>query len=94
MKYFGMTAYQALKCGSVNGALCMGIADHVGMLKEGFDADILVLKENPFVNVSCVADFELVIKGGCVHDRAWCNDLLKTVRERPRTEIIPLMPEQ
>ncbi len=94
MKYLGMTAYEALKCGSVNGAIHMGIADHVGMLKEGFDADILVLTENPLENVSCVADFEMVIKGGLIHDRAWCEELLQVVRNRPRSEIIPLMPEQ
>ena len=92
--YFGMTPYQALKCGSVNGAVHMGIADHVGMLKEGYDADLLILPGNPLEKVSYTAAFEKVIKGGCVHDKKWCEDLLAVVKNRSREEIIPLMPEQ
>jgi imidazolonepropionase-like amidohydrolase len=91
VKYFGFTPYQALKCGTVNGAQSLGIAHKTGKLCEGMDADILVMTKNPLENVSNARSFVAVIKDGCYYDKAWCDDLLARVRNRTADEIIALM---
>lgn len=91
VNYFGFTPYQALKCGTVNGAENLGISHQVGMLKEGMDADILVMTENPLEDVSNARSFIAVIKDGCYHDKAWCDDLLDRVKNRTADQIIALM---
>ncbi len=91
VKYFGFSPYRALQCGTVNGARNMGILDHVGMLKEGMDADLLVLAKNPLENVSNARSYLAVIKDGCYYNKAWCEDLLARVKNRTADEIIALM---
>ena len=91
VRYFGFTPYQALKCGTVNAAAHLGISHRVGMLKEGMDADLLVMTGNPLENVSNTRSFIAVIKDGCYHDKAWCEDLLARVKNRTADDIIALM---
>ncbi len=91
VKYFGFTPYEALKCGTVNGAKSLGIAHKTGKLCEGMDADILVMTKNPLESVSNARSFVAVIKDGCYYDKAWCEDLLARVRNRTADEIIALM---
>ena len=91
VKYFGFTPYEALKCGTVNGAKSLGIEHKTGKLCEGMDADILVMTKNPLESVSNARSVVAVIKDGCYSDKAWCEDLLARVRNRPADEIIALM---
>ena len=91
VKYFGFTPYEALKCGTVNGAKSLGIEHKTGKLCEGMDADILVMTKNPLESVSNARSFVAVIKDGCYYDKAWCEDLLARVRNRTADEIIALM---
>lgn len=91
VKYFGFTPYEALKCGTVNGAKSLGIEHKTGKLCEGMDADILVMTKNPLESVSNARSFVAVIKDGCYYNKAWCEDLLARVRNRTADEIIALM---
>ena len=91
VKYCGFTPYEALKCGTVNGAKSLGIEHKTGKLCEGMDADILVMTKNPLESVSNARSFVAVIKDGCYYDKAWCEDLLARVRNRTADEIIALM---
>ena len=91
VKYFGFTPYEALKCGTVNGAKSLGIEHKTGKLCEGMDADILVMTKNPLESVSNARSFVAVIEDGCYYDKAWCEDLLARVRNRTADEIIALM---
>ena len=47
----GMTPYQALKCGTINGARYLGIDKDIGSLEVGKLADLVVLDRNPLVNL-------------------------------------------
>ena len=91
VNYFGFTPYEALKCGCVNGAKNLGIDDHVGMLKEGMDADLLIMEKNPLENVSNARTFIAVVKDGNYHDKAWCQNVLDNVKNRTEDQIIALM---
>lgn len=89
--YLGMTPYQALQCATVNGAKHLNIAHKTGMLKEGLDADILILSANPLESVSNVRRMEAVIKEGHYYNKSWCEDLLMLVKNRTEEDITPLM---
>ena len=91
VNYFGFTPYEAIKCGCVNGAKNLGIDDHVGMLKEGMDADLLIMEKNPLENVSNARSYIAVVKDGNYHDKAWCQNVLDNVRNRTEDQIIALM---
>lgn len=89
--YLDMTPYQALQCATVNGAKHLNIQYKTGMLKEGFDADLLVLSKNPLECVSNIRSLEAVIKDGRYHNKSWCQDLLMLVKSRTEADITPLM---
>jgi imidazolonepropionase-like amidohydrolase len=44
----GMEEYEALKAITINPATILGIADRVGSIEEGKDADIVIMSGHPF----------------------------------------------
>jgi imidazolonepropionase-like amidohydrolase len=52
--YFGYSPAEALRCATVVGAELMGMGDELGRVKEGFLADLLLVKGNPLKDVSLV----------------------------------------
>ena len=44
--FTGCTLTEAIKCASGNPAKCLGIDDHKGFIKEGYDADMIVIDED------------------------------------------------
>lgn len=66
----GMTPLEAIETGTANGPLSLGPqAPKSGQLQAGFDADLIVLTENPLENISCLGQAEnikLVMKDGVV----------------------------
>jgi imidazolonepropionase-like amidohydrolase len=52
--YFGYSPAEALRCATVVGAELMGMGDELGRVKEGFIADLLLVKGNPLEDVSLV----------------------------------------
>ena len=77
---YKLSIFDALKSGTVNGALHLGIEDQKGMLKEGFDADILILEANPLLDVRNVSKINTVIQGGRMHERKELDDILENAR--------------
>ena len=50
--YFGYAPAEALRCATVVGADLMGMGDELGRVKEGFIADLLLVRGNPLEDVS------------------------------------------
>jgi imidazolonepropionase-like amidohydrolase len=47
----GMSAYAILKAGTVNPAICFSDAAQYGMIKEGLDASLILLENNPLEDI-------------------------------------------
>lgn len=60
----GMTAAEALRAGTLNGALAIGAEDDLGTLEPGRFADLVVLAENPLQDLGALRRPRLVAKGG------------------------------
>lgn len=60
----GLTSYQILRAATVNGAKLLGRDDRTGQLREGFDADLLLLGGNPLENLDVLKNPEGVFVGG------------------------------
>jgi len=74
---YKLSIFDALKTGTVNGALHLGIENQKGKLSEGFDADILILESNPLENVENVSKINTVIQGGRIYNRAALDKMLE-----------------
>ncbi|KAH7170135.1 hypothetical protein EDB81DRAFT_774533 [Dactylonectria macrodidyma] len=70
-----LTPLQILQSATVNPAKMMGWEDAIGQLKEGFCADVLVLKKNPLEDVTIFDEPEQyvlgVMKDGRVYKSRW-----------------------
>nr|WP_207753451.1 amidohydrolase [Sporosalibacterium faouarense] len=56
----GLDEMEALKAITINAAEIAGIADRVGSLEVGKDADIVIFEENPLMDVGCEASFTII----------------------------------
>jgi imidazolonepropionase-like amidohydrolase len=64
----GISPMDAIRIGTSNGARALGISDQVGTLEQGMLADILILRENPLVDIRNTLTIELVLQGGLILD--------------------------
>lgn len=78
----GFSPAEALATGTVNVARYFGQADRFGRLKEGLDADILLLAADPLENLSNVRRLEGVVVRGRWLPRAQLDELLDGVARR------------
>jgi imidazolonepropionase-like amidohydrolase len=61
---FGMSHFDALKTATVNSAELLQIADRTGRIKEGFEADMILIPGNPLTNIEALQDVLLVMSNG------------------------------
>ena len=72
LKYYmdaGMSALDAIQCGTANGPLTLGKYKDIksGQVKEGFDADLIALNKNPLEDIGVLQDarnIKIVWKNG------------------------------
>ena len=64
----GFTPLEAIKIASFNGAKFLGEDAHVGSVAAGKQADLMVIKGNPAVNISDIEKVEIVFKDGVGYD--------------------------
>lgn len=62
----GFTPLEALQQATINAAKALKI-NNLGEIKEGYIADILVLNENPLLQIENTLALEQVVKGGIVY---------------------------
>ena len=68
--YFGYSNAEALKCATVIGAELMGMGDSLGKVKEGYLADLLLVKGDPVADVSLLQKREnltMIMKDGIMY---------------------------
>ena len=71
MTYGGLSAMEAIRAGTANAALTLGMEDEIGTLEEGKLADILVVDGDPLADITVLQDRErlaVVMKDGAVVD--------------------------
>lgn len=69
---FGYSPSEALICATRNGGQIMGMGDELGLVREGYLADLLLIDGNPLEDVSLMwspAHMAMVMKDGTVHRR-------------------------
>ena len=66
----GIPALEAIRIGTLNAAMFLGIDREVGSIEEGKLADLVLLNADPIESISNAQDIDLVIKGGVVIDRS------------------------
>jgi hypothetical protein len=64
----GFTPEQAIRISSLNGAIYLGLADRIGSIAVGKDADLVVVNGNPSANIGDIARVEIVFKDGIGFD--------------------------
>lgn len=67
---FGLTNLQAIQCATENGAKILGLADEIGLVREGYCADLLLVKGNPAKNIDALDAVKEVYRAG---ERLICN---------------------
>ena len=62
----GMSALEAIRCGTSYTAEVLGIGDTVGTVRPGFTADIIAVAGDPLADLRKLHDVRLVLQGGTV----------------------------
>jgi imidazolonepropionase-like amidohydrolase len=66
----GFTPVEAIQIATKNGAEFLGIADRVGAINSGMQADLIVVDGNPAHNISDIEKVEYVFRKGVGYDPA------------------------
>ena len=64
MVEYGITPVQAIQTATYNPAKVLGVEDERGLVKEGLDADLLVVGGDLSKDITCLNDVKLVTLGG------------------------------
>jgi len=64
----GFTPLEAIRVGTLNGATYLGVADRIGTIAQGKNADLIVIRGNPATNISDIEKVEIVFKDGVGFD--------------------------
>ncbi len=62
----GMTPLEAIRSATMVSARTLGMDDRIGQIKEGFEADLILVESNPLENIRSLADVLVVISNGRV----------------------------
>lgn len=68
----GATTREALQGVTVNAAKMCGISHKTGMIKEGYNADIIATAKNPLINSENLSDVRFVMKDGKAYKNNIC----------------------
>jgi imidazolonepropionase-like amidohydrolase len=68
VEVFGMEPFDALACGTLNPCRHFGIENSKGSIAEDYDADIVILDDNPIEDIRNIKRISAVITGGSVFD--------------------------
>lgn len=70
----GMTPMEALRTATINPAISLGLDDHIGSLKAGKLADIIVLDKNPLDNIYNTESVRYTMVNGRLFDAETMNE--------------------
>jgi imidazolonepropionase-like amidohydrolase len=66
----GFTPLEAIHIATENGARFLGEADRIGTIAAGKQADMVLIKGNPAINIADIENVEYVFKNGVAYDSA------------------------
>ena len=75
----GFSPVEAIRIATLNGATYLGLADRVGSIVAGKNADLFIVKGNPAANIGDIENVIVVFKDGVGYDSA---KLLQSVKGR------------
>jgi imidazolonepropionase-like amidohydrolase len=75
----GFSPVQAVKIATLNGATYLGLADRIGTVAAGKNADLMIVKGDPSKTINDIENVEIVFKDGVGYDSA---KLLESVKGR------------
>jgi imidazolonepropionase-like amidohydrolase len=61
---FGMSNFDALQTATVSSAELLQIDDRTGRIEEGYEADLILIPDNPLTNIEALQDVLLVMSNG------------------------------
>lgn len=66
----GFTPVEAIRIGTLNGATYLGVADRIGSIAPGKNADLVLVGGDPATDIADIAKVEIVFKDGVGYDSA------------------------
>ena len=72
----GLTPMEAIESATYNPALYFNLQNELGLINEGYIADLLILTENPLEEISNTRKIKAVIKNGNYMNRKSLDSLL------------------
>jgi imidazolonepropionase-like amidohydrolase len=75
----GFTPLEAIRIGTLNGATYLGLADRIGSIEVGKNADLVIVGGNPAANINDIENVVTVFKDGVGYDS---SKLLLSVKGR------------
>jgi len=73
----GFSPLEAIRVETLNGATYLGLADRIGSIAVGKNADLIVIRGNPAANIADIEKVETVFKDGVGYDTAKLLDSVK-----------------
>lgn len=80
----GMTPLQAIRCATMNGASYLGMDKEIGSLEIGKLADLIVLNDNPLVDIRNSQKIKYVMVNGRLYDADSMNEIGNRAKPRLR----------
>tara|TARA_R110002049_G_scaffold329_17_gene1911 strand:+ start:5687 stop:7063 length:1377 start_codon:yes stop_codon:yes gene_type:complete len=82
----GLTPLEILQSGTLNPALFFGKDDIFGAIKEGLDADLVLLNSNPLLDISALKDISGVMVRGKWLSKEFIDEKLKDIAKNAKEE--------
>lgn len=71
----GMSAFEVLRAGTINGAKTLGLENQIGSIREGKLADLIVLDANPLESVRNTETVSMTMVNGRLYDSFSMNEI-------------------
>lgn len=76
MQLAGMTNLETIVAATCNGAIVAGLEEQLGTLEVGKTADIVLLSEDPLVDINHMGSIAYVLKEGVMIREPWARRLI------------------
>ena len=73
----GFSPLEAIRIGTMNGATYLGLAERIGSIAPGKNADLIVVRGNPAADINDIEKVDIVFKDGIGFDSAKLLDSVK-----------------